>query len=152
MAEEKKEEKKEKKEVKVVKGKLEVASARGWRLPISFKKCVNIAMMIKGKDVSKAKKILEEVLEFKRAVPFKRYKRDVPHRKGIAAGRYATKPTKYMLELLKNAIANAKYHNMDEGKLYISKILVTRGISKKKMQKYGYGKGTNVLIELSEKK
>ena len=150
MAEEKKEEKK--KEVKVVKGKLEVAKASGRNLPISFKKSVNIASMIKGKEVIKAKRLLNEVLNFKRAVPFKRYKRDVPHRKGIAAGRYATKPVKFILQLLENAIANAKYHDMDESKLYISKILVTRAVSKKKMQKYGFGKATNVFIELSEKK
>jgi len=148
----KKEEKKEKKEVKVIKGKLEVAKARGWSLPISFKKSVNIASMIKGKDVVKAKRLLNEVLNFKRAVPFKRYKRDVPHRRGIAAGRYATKPAKFILELLENAIANAKYHEMDESKLYVSKILVTRAVSKKKMQRYGFGKATNVFIELSEKK
>jgi len=38
--------------------------------------------------VDDARKFLEDVAALKKAVPFKRYKRNVPHRKGMCAGRY----------------------------------------------------------------
>ncbi len=94
----------------------------GRNLPISRKKSVEIARFIKYLPLEKAKQYLQEVIELKRPVPFRRYKRDIPHRKelqGYVIGRYPVKPAKYFLKLLHSLEKNAEYKGLDKSKLII---------------------------------
>ena len=67
------------------------ARAMAKSLKISPKHCVEICNAIRGMEVTKAKNYLEDVIDMKKSVPFKRHNRQVGHRKGQegwAAGRY----------------------------------------------------------------
>lgn len=110
--------------------KKKAAYAAGRNLPVSYKWCVEIGMAIKGKDVEKAKKILEDVINLKRAVPIKRAKTHVAHKPGkMAAGRFPIKAAKAVLVVLESAIKNAENRGFDEKKLYVKNVWSTKGIS-----------------------
>ena len=82
-------------------------------------------------EVAKAKTYLEDVIEMKKSVPFKRHNRGVGHRKGQegwASGRYPVKAAEQVLKVLENAEANAEYKGMDTEKLFIEHISSHRGI------------------------
>jgi large subunit ribosomal protein L22 len=69
-----------------------------------------------------ARAYLEDVIALKRAIPFKRYRRNVAHRHGAVgwdAGRYPEKAAKAVLIVLDNALANAEYKGMESEKMRI---------------------------------
>ena len=91
-------------------------------LEISTKISVEICNLLRYKNAEKAKQILERVIEKKQPVPYKRYKRNIPHRRGkIMSGRYPIKASKIILKLLNSVIANAQNKGLSSN-LYISHI------------------------------
>ncbi|MFH0752168.1 MAG: 50S ribosomal protein L22 [archaeon] len=105
-----------------------IATAKGTNIPISRKNSIEIASFIRGKDVSKIKKTLENVLKEKTAVPFKRFNKDRGHKKGpIAAGRFPKKATKEILKLIESAEANAQNKGLNSESLTLSTIVVNKG-------------------------
>ena len=101
-----------------------IAIARGYELPIKWKHAREIAnaIMERKMKLNDAIAYLEDVIEMKRAVPFKRYKGNVGHRKGMhefrwKSGRYPVKAAKYILDVLKNVRNNARNKNLNEEQL-----------------------------------
>lgn len=114
--EEKKSEKKEEKKI----AKKEEAIAKGIGLPISKKHCMYICNFIKGKNVDTAIKQLEEVLKFKRAIP---YTGEIPHRHGdMMSGRYPINASKVMITVLKGLRGNIISNGLDveKAKIYFA--------------------------------
>jgi large subunit ribosomal protein L22 len=86
----------------------DTAKAYGSNLDISTKTSVNVCTMLRGMTVSKAITKLQNVIDFKEAVPFTKFDGGVGHRKGnMAAGRYPQKASKAILSLINSAVANA---------------------------------------------
>lgn len=105
----------EKKSVKPV--KKEFAVVRGLDLPISKKHGMYLCSFIKNKTMDAALAELDQVLKFKRAVPFKG---EIPHRKGnIMSGRYPINATKEFITLLKGLKGNSVVNGLDLGKTRI---------------------------------
>ena len=106
----------------------ELAKAIGSNLNISLKKSVETLSAIKGMRVTSAKKYLEDVIDKKRPIPYKRFNQEVPHRrgKGIAAGGYPVSVAKELLTLLKNAESNAREKEISE-ELYIISASARKG-------------------------
>ncbi|MEM4311442.1 MAG: 50S ribosomal protein L22 [Nitrososphaerales archaeon] len=99
-------------------------------IDVSPKAIREICYMIRGLSLDKAREILERVKKKESPVPFKRYKKKVPHRKGLVdfyAGKYPVKAAKYMLELLDNLEANAEHKGFDLEKLVIIHACSHRG-------------------------
>lgn len=93
----------------------DTAKAYGSNLDISTKTSVNICTMLRGMTVKRAVTKLQNVLDFKEAVPFTRFTDGVGHRKGnMAAGRYPQKASRQILDLLNSAIANAANKGLAE--------------------------------------
>ena len=110
--------------------KSKTAKALGRSLKISPKHAVEICNRIRGMKVEKAEAYLEDVIEMKTAVPFKRHNKKVGHRRGIGGwptGRYPVKAAKQILDILKNAEANAEYKGLDTENLKIMHISSHRG-------------------------
>ena len=105
------------------------AKAIGKELNISPKKSMELCREIRGMHVEDAKEYLEEVIKMRRVVPFKRYNRDVPHRKGkgMMSGRYPVKVAKAILEVIESAEHNAEYKGLDSGNMRIAHIAASRG-------------------------
>jgi large subunit ribosomal protein L22 len=105
------EETKEKKPVKMEEKKVkESAQVKGYDLDISTKHAIAICDFIRGKEIEKAIKDLDDVLKYKKAVPMKR---EVPHRKGIERGRYPIKAAKTIIKLLKSLNANSSISEIE---------------------------------------
>ena len=104
------------------------ATARSTNLPISTRHSVEIARFIRNKPVTKAKNLLNLVLEKKVAVPYVRYNTHVAHKKGkIAAGKFPQNATKHFLKLIDSAQANAENKGLDVKKLVITEVVPTMG-------------------------
>ena len=95
---------------------------------ISFKKTREICHYIKGMSLTKAKKILENVMIMKCAIPFKRHTDGSGHKKGnMTNGRYPIKASSEVLYLLKNAENNGLYKGLNVSNLYIFDMHANRG-------------------------
>ncbi|MEK6809645.1 MAG: 50S ribosomal protein L22 [Nanoarchaeota archaeon] len=104
-----------------------VASVYGKDIPISTKHAIEICNFIRGKSLQQSKKFLEQVIVMKTAVPFKIYKRNVGHKPGnMAAGRYPTKASRYILSLLSSLESNAENKGLDVSSLYLTEIIPNR--------------------------
>ncbi len=106
-----------------------MAKVVGIYLPISPKDSREIARAIKGKSIDSAIKHLQNVVEKKQAVPFKRFNRDVPHRrgKGFGAGRFPKKASEHIIKLLKHLKANASDKALDAESMKIVHAAAQRG-------------------------
>lgn len=99
-----------------------MARAMGRALPISFKQSVEVCNFIRGKGVNEAKSILKKVSEKKMIVPFKRFNRDLGHKKKIGPGRFPVKTSKELLKLLEAVEANAQFKGLNTSNLTIMHI------------------------------
>lgn len=117
----------------------------GRELRISPKAAAEVCRAIKGMKLDEAKRFLEEVIKMKRPVPFKRYKKEVPHRRMDEkwyAGRYPVKAAKKILKLLEELEANAEYKGMDVENLIIIHAASQRGRKIKKYIPRAFGRAT----------
>jgi len=101
-----------------------VAKAVGMDVPISTKQAIEICNFIRDKSLQKAKSILREVIEKKRAVPFRRFNKDVGHKTGIGPGRYPEKSSKEILRIVESAEANAQFKGLATNSLVIRHLCV----------------------------
>jgi len=109
-------------------------------LRISRKHSIVLCDALRGKRVSRAKVILQELLSEKHSLD----------------GKYYTNASEKFLEILKNMEANAMQKNMNMEKLFIKKIKADRGYefrrpkSRWKMRARK-AKSTNITIEIEER-
>jgi large subunit ribosomal protein L22 len=93
----------------------DTAKAYGSNLDISIKTSVNVCNLLRGMTATKAITKLQNVIDFKEAIPFTRFNDGVGHRKGnMASGRFPQKASKAILALLNSAIANAAAKGLAE--------------------------------------
>jgi large subunit ribosomal protein L22 len=108
-----------------------IAKASGHDLKISPKHSVEICRTIRNMYLGDAKAFLEDVIEKKTVVPFKRHNKKVGHRKdlqGWPSGRYPVKAAKEILNVLENAEANAENQELDLDNLKLIHISANRGV------------------------
>jgi large subunit ribosomal protein L22 len=96
---------------------------------ISPKYSVEISREIRGMQLQKAKDYLQDVIDMKRPLPIKKYKRKVSHRKGsgFGPGRYPEKAARVFLKLLNDCESNAEYSGLNTDALFIKHIVAHRG-------------------------
>lgn len=117
----------------------------GRELRISAKAATEVCRAIKGMKVSEAKSFLEEVKAMKKPVPFKRYKKEVPHRRMNEkwyAGRYPVKVADKILKLLNELEANAEYKGLNIENLVIIHAASQRGRKIKRYIPRAFGRAT----------
>jgi len=127
------------------------AIASGRDLRISYKHAVEICAYIRNLPLKKAKNILEEVIEKRRAIPFKRYKGKVGHKRGLHkwyAGRYPVKAAKAILKLLNEAEANAEFKGLDIDNLWIVHAAAHKGMKIRKYIPRAFGRSTPYFQQL----
>ncbi len=111
----------------------------GRHLPISRKTSSEIARFIKRRKVDQAIQWLGEVAEAKRAVPFIRRKKDVPHRKGpMSVGRFPRNASIQIKKLLEQLRTNAKEAGLKEEDLIVIHAVAQPGPV---LRKYGRQRG-----------
>lgn len=120
---------------------------------ISHKHAREIAVAIKGLSIEKARDYLQDVINQKRAVPFRRYKEQVGHKSdpGVMSGRYPGKSATEFLKALDNLESNAEYKGMDLDRLKIVNATVHKGVIIKRFTPRAMGRATpknNVLTHI----
>jgi large subunit ribosomal protein L22 len=120
-----------------------VARARGQELHMSPKKTYEVLNAIRGLPLEKARKVLEDVTELKKAIPFRRYNQETAHHKGVGPGRFPVKVAKKLLIVLDNAKANADYEGMNVDNLIIATAASSRGRILKAHMPRAHGRATN---------
>lgn len=96
-----------------------MARAVGVALPISYKHSYEICNFIKHKNLADAKKMLQDVVEKKIAVPYKRFDFDLAHKRKIGPGRYPEKTSLEFIKLLESVEANAQFKGLNTSNLVI---------------------------------
>jgi len=107
-------------------------SAKGSNLRVHFKNTRETAMAIKGMKLKKAQQFLKDVINHKRAVPFRRYDGGVGRKAqgklhkhhGSRQARFPEKSCKFILNLLKNAESNAEAKELNLDNLEVVHIQV----------------------------
>ena len=89
-----------------------MAFAVGKSLDISIKQAVEICSHLRGRKTARAKKILNDVINLKEAIPMRRFHRDTAHKKGIGPGKYPRNASKAILAIIESAESNAKNKGM----------------------------------------
>ncbi|MDY6966350.1 MAG: 50S ribosomal protein L22 [Halobacteriota archaeon] len=114
-----------------------------YEVHISPKHVREICRELKGKRVTKAKEYLEEVINLRSPVPFKRYNRDVGHKKGkVGPGRYPQKAASEILRLIESAQSNAEYKGLESERMKIAHMTTHRGRVIEGMMPRAFGRAT----------
>jgi large subunit ribosomal protein L22 len=134
------------------------SKAYGKEVNMSFKKANEVCHVIKGMNVDSAIAYLEKVIKKEAFVPFRRYKTKIGHKTGGKPGKYPAKVAKKVIELLKNAKANAGYKGLNDERLKIEHATANKALEFPRVKPKG-GRGsprphnmelTNVEIILRE--
>ena len=130
-----------------------VAKASTKNAPVSTKHCIELCRWLRYKNTSEAKKMLEEVIALKIAVPYRKFVRDIGHRAGMSTGRYPQKASKEMLKLVKSVEANAQGKGLDISNLKIIRILANRAPTPFTGSRHRHGtKRSHIELEVMERK
>lgn len=127
--------------------KKEVAVARSNSLHISLKHSMYVSRFIRGKTIDQAIADLNDVIAFKRAVPFKG---EIPHRKGkMMSGRYPITAAKNFILVLRALKGNVLVNGMDADKARIT--ISNPSWDSRPMRRGGvHAKRVNLLMEARE--
>ncbi|MBS7639245.1 MAG: 50S ribosomal protein L22 [Candidatus Bathyarchaeia archaeon] len=121
------------------------AKASGRELRISPKAAREVCAAIKGMMLDEAKEFLRQVIAKRRAVPYRRYKKKLPHRRGLQkamAGRYPVKAATKILEVLESAEANAEYKGLDTERLKVIHAAAYPGAKIRRYMPRAFGRAT----------
>jgi len=134
------------------------AKAYGKNLQISPKTSVEVCRFVRGKDVDVAIEMLEDVIEKRRAVPYRRHNKQIAHQKGSGPGGYPKKVAGKIRDLLEEARSNAESKGLDSDEMEILSISAHQGEVIPGFQPRAFGrtspsdrKTTNVEVILKEK-
>jgi len=137
------------------------AKASGREIRVSHKSAREVCRTIKGMMLTNAKEYLRDVIDKKKAVPFRRYKKKAGHRHGLEksyAGRYPIKAAKKVLNVIEGAEANAENKGLDVDRLRIFHAAAYPGTKIKRFTPRAHGRSspkydtlTHIEIVLDEK-
>jgi len=128
-----------------------VAKAKANELNVSPKHSIEIATFIRHQRVNDAIAYLNEVVKLKKAIPFRRFNRNVAHKRGLPgnwdAGRYPVKASKEYLRILESVKKNAEYIGLDAENLEIIHASANRGRAQKAFFPRAMGRATPKVRE-----
>ena len=119
-----------------------MACASGKNIRASYKWCIQIAKVIRGKKVERAKVQLNEAINLQKAIPITRFHRDVGHKTKIGPGRYAVNACIAVLKILENAETNAKFKGLNA-----TSLIVYHASAKQGSGSWHYGRKRRRLVK-----
>lgn len=128
------------------------AIASGRDLRIKPKAAREICNYIKGMKLERAKEMLQDVIDMKTPIPYKRHRKKLPHRKGAQgfdAGRYPQKAAREVLKVLGSVEANAEFKGLYADRLKIIHIAAHRGRVIRKFIPRAFGRASPYFNHLT---
>ena len=128
------------------------AKASGRELRVSPKHAREVCNTINGMKLDRAKDYLKQVIQKKKAVPFKRFNKHVGHRLGLEkafSGRYHVKAAEQILRVLEGAEANAEYKGLDLERMRIIHASAYPGMKIKRFIPRAFGRSSPRFKTLS---
>lgn len=122
-----------------------IAKASGRDLRISPKAAREICRTIRSMEIDAARVLLQDVIEKKRPIAYRRYKKEVPHRRGVPgwyAGRYPVKAARELLKVLNSLEANAQNLGFDVERLKIIHAVAHKGRLIKRYTPRAFGRSS----------
>merc|ERR1712072_1445591 len=121
--------------------------AKGSDLRVHFKNTRETAMAIKNMSLEKAKKYMEDVIDKKCAIPFRRFcggvgrtSQAAPAGSTNGQARWPKKSCEFILGLLRNAEANAEMKDLDVDKLFVSHVQVNKAVQQRRRTYRAHGR------------
>lgn len=97
-----------------------MARAVGRGLAVSTKQAIEICNYLRRRKLVQAKNLLQQTIDMKKPIPFKRFTNGLGHRKGkLASGRFPIKASTAFLKLFDSVEANAQTKGLNSGELEI---------------------------------
>lgn len=127
---------------------INVASLNAKDLQISTKMSIEICSLIRNKNLSKARNMLRDVVDMKRAIPIKRFNADLGHKPGIGIGRYPISASKVFLKLLDSVESNAENKGLNVNNLVITHAKADKAEARSRPGRKGRAKMKNTHVEL----
>ena len=128
-----------------------IARAKANELNMSPKHSIEIATFIRHQRVNDAIAYLNDVIGLKKAIPFRRFNRNVAHKRGLPgnwdAGRYPVKASKAYIRVLESVKKNAEYIGLDADNLEIIHVTANRGRAQKSFFPRAMGRATPKVRE-----
>lgn len=118
------------------------ARAIGKEKPVSPKDSREVCRMVRGKSVALAIRMLEEVIDLKRPVPFARFNTGVAHKIGTGPGRFPKKSAEAILDVIQSAKHNAEYKGLDSENMKVKIITANLGRTIPGHMPRAYGRST----------
>lgn len=123
----------------------DISRGRVNEAPISPKHAIEIASFIRGMKLDDATAYLQDVVALVKPIPFKRFNRNVAHKRGLVgwdAGRYPQKASRVYIKLLNNVRKNAEYNGLEGDQLKIVHVSANRGIRRRSFMPRAMGRAT----------
>lgn len=110
-----------------------MVKARGSDLRVHFKNTHEAGAAIKGMTLSRAQKFLQNVIEKKEIVPFRRFRIGVKGKPQcrtwkVPVGRWPKKSAEFLLGLLKNCESNGELQGIDTDNLVVTHVQVNKAM------------------------
>ena len=123
---------------------------------ISWKDSIEICRVIKDKNINKMINFLTDVTDMKKVIPYKRYIKDLAHKKGkgMTSGKYPIKTAKIFIKMLNNLKNNADNKGFDTENLIIVNAQANKGVTHYRgARSFGrrHSKSSNINIIAEEK-
>lgn len=96
-----------------------MARASGRDLGVSTKESIEICRHIKNKNITDAKRMLNDAVSLRRPIKLFRFNQKVAHKPGMGPGRYLCSTAKSILSVLENLEANAQQKGLSSSNLVI---------------------------------
>jgi len=128
------------------------AIASGREVRVSHKHAREVCNTVKGMMLTQAKEYLRDVMDKKKAIPFKRYNKKAGHRRGLVkafAGRYPINASARVLKVLKSAEANAENKGLNVDDLCIIHAAAYPGMKIKRYTPRAHGRASPKYETLS---
>jgi large subunit ribosomal protein L17e len=124
-----------------------MVKARVNQIPTHFKNMLATAAMIKNRDLKGAQKYLQDVIDKKQAVAFRKFRGGGGHGHNAQGKNLRTctsgwplKSAKYLLDLLTNAEANAEFKGLDIDNCFIYHIQVNEAVKTRRRTYRAHGR------------
>ncbi|MFH1439890.1 MAG: 50S ribosomal protein L22 [Candidatus Woesearchaeota archaeon] len=99
-----------------------MARAIGVSLSISTKQSVEVCNAVRGKPVARAKVILEDAINEVKAIPYRKFNKDIGHKPKIGPGRFPQKTCHAILNIINTAETNAQFKGLNTNGMIVRHI------------------------------